>query len=47
MDESPSTKHPISLFLEEKAGASMYEYALLAALAAVVGIIVLVALSMG
>ncbi len=47
MNSSPATKHPISLFLKEKAGASMYEFALLASLVAVVSIIVLVALSLG
>ena len=47
MNLSPEPKHPISLFLAEKAGASRYEFALLASLVAVVGIIVLVALSLG
>ncbi len=47
MNVSPSTNHPVSNFLKEKAGASMYEFALLASLVAVVGIIVLVALSLG
>jgi Flp pilus assembly pilin Flp len=47
MHMSPSVFRPISVFLEEKAGASMYEFALLASLVAVVSIIVLVALNLG
>jgi hypothetical protein len=37
----------VSKFLTEMTGASMYEFALVASLVAVVGIIVLVALSIG
>ena len=37
----------VSKFLEEMTGASMYEFALVASLVAVVGLIVLVALSVG
>jgi Flp pilus assembly pilin Flp len=37
----------VSKFLKEMTGASMYEFALVASLVAVVGIIVLVALSIG
>lgn len=44
---SPSVSRPISEFLEEKAGASMYEFALLASLVAVVSIIILIALNLG
>ena len=47
MNDSPSACHPISAFLEEVAGASMYEFALLASLVAVVSIIILLALNMG
>jgi Flp pilus assembly pilin Flp len=47
MDVSPSVSHRISDFIEEIAGASMYEFALLASLVAVVSIIILVALNIG
>ena len=47
MDVSPSVSRPISDFIEEMAGASMYEFALLASLVAVVSIIILVALNIG
>jgi Flp pilus assembly pilin Flp len=47
MSVSPSVSRQISIFLEEKAGASMYEFALLASLVAVVSIIILVALTLG
>ena len=46
MDVSPSVSRPISNFIEEMAGASMYEFALLASLVAVVSIIILVALNL-
>jgi Flp pilus assembly pilin Flp len=46
MNDSPSVSHPISAFLEEMAGASMYEFALLASLVAVVSIIILIALNL-
>jgi Flp pilus assembly pilin Flp len=45
--ESPELSPRVSQFLEEMTGASMYEFALVASLVAVVGIIVLVALSIG
>lgn len=45
MNDSSSLARPISEFLEEKTGASMYEFALLASLVAVVSIIILVALN--
>ena len=44
---SPSVTRPIAHFFEEKTGASMYEFALLASLVAVVSIIFLVALNLG
>lgn len=47
MNVSPSMQRQISMFLEEKTGASMYEFALLASLVAVVSIIFLVALNLG
>ena len=47
MNVSPGVARPISEFIQEKAGASMYEFALLASLVAVVSIIVLVALNLG
>lgn len=47
MNVSPSMPRQISAFLEEKTGASMYEFALLASLVAVVSIIFLVALNLG
>lgn len=47
MKVSPSVSRPISAFLQEKAGASMYEFALLGALVAVVSIIILIALNLG
>jgi Flp pilus assembly pilin Flp len=45
--DSPQLSPPVHQFLEEMSGASMYEFALVASLVAVVGIIVLVALSVG
>jgi Flp pilus assembly pilin Flp len=47
MDVSPSVPQSIADFLEEKTGASLYEFALLASLVAVVSIIILVALNTG
>ena len=47
MNDSSSLARPISTFLEEKAGASMYEFALLASLVAVVSIIIVIALNLG
>jgi Flp pilus assembly pilin Flp len=47
MNVSTSIYRPVSEFLEEKTGASMYEFALLASLVAVVSIIILVALNPG
>jgi Flp pilus assembly pilin Flp len=47
MSISPSVSRPISDFLDEKTGASMYEFALLASLVAVVSIIFLIALNVG
>ncbi len=46
MQMSPSVSRPISAFVEEKTGASMYEFALLASLVAVVSIIILIALNL-
>ena len=46
MEISPNVSRPISEFIEEMAGASMYEFALLASLVAVVSIIILVALNL-
>lgn len=46
MSVSPSVSRPISEFLKEKAGAFMYEFALLASLVAVVSIIILIALNL-
>lgn len=43
---SPNTPRSLLQFLKEKTGASMYEFALLASLVAVVGIIVLIALTL-
>ena len=46
MEISPNVSRPISAFIEEMAGASLYEFALLASLVAVVSIIILVALNL-
>jgi Flp pilus assembly pilin Flp len=47
MQVSPSLSQPIAQFWAEKNGASVYEFALLASLIAVVSIIILVALNTG
>ena len=47
MNVSPSVSRSISNFIQEMTGASMYEFALLASLVAVVSIIILVALNIG
>jgi len=47
MRVSPPATLSVSHFLEEKTGASMYEFALLASLVAVVSIIILIALNFG
>jgi len=44
---SPPARPTLACFLEEVTGASMYEFALLASLVAVVSIIILVALNLG
>jgi hypothetical protein len=44
---SPASPPSATSFLAEVTGASMYEFALLASLVAVVGIIVLIALNLG
>jgi len=44
---SPRVSLSVSHFLEEKTGASMYEFALVASLVAVVSIIILIALNFG
>jgi Flp pilus assembly pilin Flp len=46
-DTAPAKSLSVTHFLEEKTGASMYEFALLASLVAVVSIIILIALSLG
>ena len=46
MQVSTSVSRPISEFIAEIAGASMYEFALLASLVAVVSINILVALNL-
>lgn len=46
--DNPRRDHlTVACFWNEKAGASMYEFALLASLVAVVSIIILIALSLG
>jgi len=47
MHASPRVPLSVSHFLEEKTGASMYEFALVASLVAVVSIIILIALNFG
>ncbi|SHG50624.1 hypothetical protein [Massilia sp. CF038] len=44
---SSASTQSLSHFLAEKTGASMYEFALLASLVAVVSIIILIALNLG
>lgn len=47
VSESQKLSSPTTQFIKEMTGASMYEFALVASLVAVVSIIVLVALNIG
>lgn len=47
MHQSRDFSTPVRLFLQERSGASLYEFALVACFIAVISIILLVALNLG